>query len=47
MKYIRKFICIVIGHNDTVVVTGKNEFSVWGWYRCSRCERIEAFQFDG
>jgi len=53
MNWFRKFICILFGHNDVVIVLGNKRFdyprfggSTWGYFRCSRCGRDEGFQYD-
>jgi hypothetical protein len=55
MKYFRRMLCVLVGHNYMWVVTGKIEreysdraysSSAWGWKTCMRCEHEERFQYD-
>lgn len=41
-----KHICFKAGHNFHKMVEQSNQFSVWGYHKCSRCGIEEHFQYD-
>ncbi len=42
----KKLLCYIFGHNMYKVLEIDNEFSKYGYCKCSRCEYEDHFQYD-
>ncbi len=43
---IKKLICYLFGHSNFIITKIDNGRSVFGNYKCSRCNKEEMYQYD-